>query len=219
MNRKKIVTVGVLVLFVVVGAAGSVVADQPPAGVSIDQTPGEVEIVIVAPGNADSLLLKAPNGNRSIPLKESHGFGAGTSITIVETKENRTVPAENYLATGAIKAEEQTCWVRHGGLELGDNIGVNHSVDIPCNGGEIAGAKTLNSTRQSDGVVLIEQGQNIEYQKGIYEIRVLFEGEIAGERKFTIGSDEEEKASRRLFILTVLVVAGLSLAAVAYKIS
>ena len=188
-DGKVIVIVGILVLFVVAGAAGTVTADQWPGGsFSIDQTPGEVEIAIVDTGNADSLSLGAPNGNRSITLNESQGFYAGTKVTIVEKPENRTVPAENYFTTGATKTEEQTCWINHPGLELGDGIRVNESVDIPCDGGEIAGPLDLKSVGQSDDTVLIEPGDEIEYQNGTYGILFTVDGEERLDVTFTVGS-------------------------------
>lgn len=191
-NWKAIVGVGVLVLFVVAGVAGTVTADTTPAGISIDRTEGEsVVIVIVDMASNDSISLGAPNGNRSIPLKESQGFYASTSIMIVDTPENRTVPAENYLTTGATKTEEQTCWISHGpdGLELGDGIRVNKSVDIPCDGGEIAGPQNLASVGGSDDTVLIESGDEIEYQNGTYGVLIRGgDGEVRRIVTFTVGS-------------------------------
>jgi len=189
MNSKTIVGVGVLVLFVVAGAAGTAIADQWPGGsYSIDQTPGEIKIIIVDTGNADSISLGAPNGNLSIPLNKSQGFYAGTSITIVETAENRTVPAESYFTTGATKTEEKTCWINHGGLQPEYGIGVNESVDIPCDGGEIAGPQNLDSVGQSDHTVLIEPGEEIEYQNGTYGVLFTVDGEERVDVTFTVGS-------------------------------
>jgi hypothetical protein len=187
-NGKTVVAVGVLVLFVVAGVAGTATATTPPGAVAVNQTVGEVEIVIVEIGNNDSMSLVAPNGNRSIPLKESQRFSAGTSITIVETKENRTVPDENYFTTGATKTEEQKCWISHVGLELGDGIRVNESVDIPCDGGEIAGSQNLESIEGSDDAVLIEPEEEIEYQNGTYGVINKVDGVEGVLTTFTVGS-------------------------------
>jgi hypothetical protein len=187
-DGKAIVAVGILALFVVAGVAGTATATTAIAGVSIDQKPGEVKITIVDPGSADSISLGAPNGNRSIPLNESQ-FYAGTSITIAETPENRTVPAENHFTTGDTKTEEQTCWISHGGLELGDGIRINKSVDIPCDGGEIAGPQNLDSAGHSEDDVLIKTGEEIEYQDGTYEILVEVDGVEWVLTTFTVGSD------------------------------
>jgi hypothetical protein len=211
-DGKVIVAVGILVLLVVAGTAGATTPDAPPGGVSIDQKPGEVEVVIVDPGNADSLLLKAPNGNRSIPLKESRGFGAGTSITIVETPEDRTVPAKSYLTTGDIKTEEQTCWMRHGDIELGDSIEVNHSVDIPCDGGNIAGSQGSESIGQCNDTVLIEPGQRIEYQDGTYEVLYEVGGEERIIKTFTVKPDDTGNSLYGIIAAAVLVMAALLVA-------
>jgi hypothetical protein len=191
-DGKAIVAVGILALFVVAGVAGTATATSSNYGFLINQTEGEsVEIVIVDTGNADSISLGAPNGNRSIPLNESQGFG----IRIVDDPENRTVPAENYLTTGATKTEEQTCWVSfsrfpegYGGVELGDGIRVNRSVDIPCNGGEIAGPQNLESVGHSEDAVLIKPGEEIEYQDGTYGMLVEVDGEERVVDTFTVGS-------------------------------
>jgi hypothetical protein len=132
--------------------------------------------------------LGAPNGNRSIPLNESQGSYAGTKITIVDTPENRTVPAEDYLNTGGTKTEEQTCWINHPGVELGDGIKVNKSVDIPCDGGEIGGPQDLESVGHSDDTVLIKPGDEIEYQNGTYGVLVEIDGEERVVRTFTVGT-------------------------------
>lgn len=184
-DGKAIVAVGILALFVVAGVAGTSTAESPSTGIKIHQTPGEVDIVVVTPGNADSMSLGAPNGNRSVEIGDPH---SGMRFTVVETPENRTVPVENYLATGATKTEVQTCWISHGGVELGDDIRVNQSVDIPCDGGEIAGPQNLDSVGESDEAVLIELGDEIEYQDGTYGVLYEVGGEEKLAQTFTVGS-------------------------------
>jgi hypothetical protein len=186
-NGKAVVAAGVLVLFMVAGTAGTVTADMPPAGTTVDQTPGEVEIVVIVLRDAESISIGAPNGNQSIKIYRGD-LPSGTTFTVSETPENRTVPDENYFTTGATKTEEQTCWIRHGGIVLKDGIRVNGSVDIPCDGGEIAGPQNLESVGGSDDAVLIEPGEEIEYQNGTYGELVEVDGEERIHSTFTIGS-------------------------------
>ena len=189
MNRKTTVVIGILVFSMVAGVAGTATALSSSDGVAVNQTSGEVEIIIVNPGNADSVSLISPNGKRSAEFPR---LQAGTVITIVETPENRTVPDENYFATGATKTERQTCWVRHGGLELGNSIKVNHSVNIPCNGGEIAGSENLDPVGQSNETVFIEPGQKIEYREGTYEVRFGFNNEEKVTETFTVRPEDTD---------------------------
>lgn len=88
-NGKAIIGVGVLVAFVVVGVVGTAVAEQPYGGVGIDvdQTEGEVEIIVVTLGNLDSMQLVAPSGTRSLVLREDD-INSGSRLTI---RSNETV--------------------------------------------------------------------------------------------------------------------------------
>lgn len=217
MNRKKIVAVGVLVLSAVAGVTGTAVADQPPPPhVTVDQEGDKVEISVVSEGNADSVSLVAPNGNQSFEIPNR----VGMKVTVVETPENRTVPAENYFTTEANKTEEQMCWVDQTGMELREGIRVNESVDIPCSGGEIAGPQNLTAVGGSEGTVLIEPGQKIRYQDGTYEIRALFEGRVAGTESFTVGTDDTDDTLYNIIgIITVAALLAMQaiLVAVGYR--
>ncbi|MDZ7688979.1 MAG: hypothetical protein U5J64_09725 [Halobacteriales archaeon] len=213
-NGKTVVAVGALVLLTLSGTAGTVTADSPPAGTIMDQTPGEVEIVVVVLRDAESISIGAPNGNQSIKIYRGD-LPSGTTFTVAETPENRTVSAENYFTTGATKTEEQTCWISHGGIELEDGIRVNESVDIPCDGGEIAGPQNLESIGRSGDAVLIEPGEKIEYQNGTYGVLVEVDGEKRVHTAFTVGSGgpsyEGPHTSNTLYAIIGIMAAVASL--------
>jgi len=189
MNRKTIVFIGILVFPMVAGVTGTATAVPSADGVAVNQTQGEVEIIIVNPGNANSVSLVSPSGDQSAKLPR---LRPGTVIKIVEKPENRTVPDENHFVTGAPKTERQTCWIRHGGIEPSDGIEISHNIDIPCDGGEIAGPQNLESVGQSEGPVFTEPGQEIEYREGTYEVRFGFNGEGSVTETFTVRSVDDD---------------------------
>jgi len=91
-----VIIAAVLIGFVFVIGADNVVIDPPPTGVTTSQSPGEIEISTVDPGNIDSLQLVGPDGTRSAVL--SSGFQPGARVTI---RSNATV--HSYLEGNEVK--------------------------------------------------------------------------------------------------------------------
>jgi len=210
MKEKAIVAVGVLVLFVVVGALGTATADQPPPPyVTVEQEPDRVNVVFVSKGNEDAVSLVAPDDNRSTELPVQ----VGAKITVTETPEERTVPGDDYLTTRTTKTEGRTCWMTHGGIELGDGITVSETVDIPCSGGEITEPQNPTAVGGSADAVLFEPGQTVRYMDGTYEVRALLDGEVAGTESFAVGPDDTDNSLYDIMGI-IAVVALLAMAAI-----
>jgi hypothetical protein len=91
-----VLVVLVLIGFVFVFSTGGGPTPTFTTDVSTSQSPGEVGITIVDPGNADSLFLGAPDGTSSSGFVS--GFQSGAKITI---RSNATV--HRYLENNSVR--------------------------------------------------------------------------------------------------------------------
>jgi hypothetical protein len=95
-----VLLVVVVIAAVLIGIVFVLQADNvsvpPTKGVAASQSPGEVRITVVDPGNVNSLQLVGPDGTRSTVL--SSGFQPGAKITV---RSNATV--YRYLENNSVK--------------------------------------------------------------------------------------------------------------------
>ena len=103
-NSSVLTAVGILLVAVAASAVlVGIVIDpsgapppNPEATTNTSQSPGEVRITVVDPGNANSLILVGPDGTRSSVF--SSGFQPGAEITM---RSNST--AHGYLENNSVK--------------------------------------------------------------------------------------------------------------------
>ena len=86
MKRKTVFVGAFLLLFVVAGVVGTAIASTS-AGIDLQQTEGEFQIIVITPGFVDSMQLVAPSGTRSFVMPEE-SMEAGSRLRV---RSNETV--------------------------------------------------------------------------------------------------------------------------------